>query len=269
MALSLSSEALKCPFHGRLHVSLTLTVGIALTGFGQELFTETAIAPRRLPRLTRRMPQRNGRAIEEHAVPVFTRRAANPVATLLKTALIALMIATGLLLGNLGAQANAADEGTKIGRETGLPLPRFVSFKRSSVNLRVGPGRKYAIKWHYRRQGLPVEVVQEFDQWRRVRDSDGTTGWVLHSLLSSRRTAIVAPWEISSATEGQVINAAFLNGKDSASRSASTVAKPQAGLQVNVEECNGNWCAVEVQGTGFWLEQEKLWGVYPGETITN
>jgi len=200
-------------------------------------------------------------------MPVFTRRATNPLVTLLKTLLIALMIATGLLLGNIGKPAQAMEVGIKLGRETGLPLPRFVSFKRNSVNLRVGPGRKYGIKWHYRRTGLPVEVVQEFDQWRRVRDAEGTTGWVLHSLLSSRRTAIVAPWDQPAAAEGQVVKASFLDGKGSASRSASTVAKPQAGLQVNVEECDGRWCAVEVQGTGFWLEQEKLWGVYPGEKL--
>jgi len=186
---------------------------------------------------------------------------------LFKTALVALMIATGLMLGNLSNPAHAAEAGMKIGRETGLSLPRFVSFKRGSVNLRVGPGRKYAIKWNYRRRNLPVEVIQEFDQWRRVRDAEGTTGWVLHSMLSSKRTAIIAPWDRPQAAEGQVVKAAFLNGKGSASNSASTVAKPQAGLQVNVDECNGEWCAVEVQGTGFWLEQEKLWGVYPGEKI--
>ncbi len=202
-------------------------------------------------------------------MPVFTRRTANPAMTLFKTALVALMIATGLLLGNLGNSAHAVEAGTKIGRETGLPLPRFVSFKRGSVNLRVGPGRKYAINWNYRRHGLPVEIIQEFDQWRRVRDSEGTTGWVLHSLLSSRRTAIVAPWEMVPPTEGQVLKAAFFDGKDSASRNASTVAKPQAGLQVSVEECDGVWCAVEVQSTEFWLEQEKLWGVYPGEQISD
>lgn len=200
-------------------------------------------------------------------MPVFTRRTAHPALTLFRTALIALMIATGLMLGNLSNSAHAADAGTKIGRETGLPLPRFVSFKRGSVNLRVGPGRKYEIKWNYRRRNLPVEVVQEFDQWRRVRDAEGTTGWVLHSMLSSKRTAIIAPWDGPETVEGQVVKAAFLDGKGSASNSASTVAKPQAGLQVNVDECNGKWCAVEVQGTGFWLVQEKLWGVYPGEKI--
>ncbi len=202
-------------------------------------------------------------------MPVFTRKTANPVVTLFKTALIALMIATGLLLGNLGNSAQAAEAGTKIGRETGLPLPRFVSFKRGSVNLRVGPGRKYSIVWHYRRHGLPVEIIQEFDQWRRIRDSEGATGWVLHSLLSSRRTAIVAPWEMNQPEEGHVLKAAFLEGKGSANHNASTVAKPQAGLQVAVEECDGSWCAVEVEGTEFWLEQEKLWGVYPGEKISD
>ena len=177
------------------------------------------------------------------------------------------MVATGLMLGNLGNQAHAAELGVKVGRETGLQLPRFVSFKRGSVNLRLGPGRKYAINWHYNRLGLPVEIIQEFDQWRRVRDSEGTTGWVWHSLLSSRRTAIVAPWNKPNLDEGRAINMTFLEGKGSANTNASTIAKPQAGLQVNIEECDGQWCAVEARGTTFWLEHEKLWGVYPGERL--
>ncbi|MGT2466406.1 SH3 domain-containing protein [Mesorhizobium atlanticum] len=40
----------------------------------------------------------------------------------------------------------------------------------------------------------PLEIYQEYGNWRRVRDWDGSTGWIYHSLLSGRRTGIVAPW---------------------------------------------------------------------------
>jgi len=118
--------------------------------------------------------------------------------TSFKVLVVSAIIALGLTLGAQNTPVSASESGSvaqKTGRETGLALPRFVSLKSKSVNLRVGPGRKYAITWRYQRRGLPVEVIQEFDQWRRIRDADGVTGWVLHSLLSAKRTAVVAPTE--------------------------------------------------------------------------
>ncbi len=72
-----------------------------------------------------------------------------------------------------------------------LPLPRFASLDSSEVNLRAGPGKDYPILWVYQRKGLPVEIIQEFDTWRRIRDRDGTVGWVQQNLLSGKRGALV------------------------------------------------------------------------------
>ena len=122
-----------------------------------------------------------------------------------------------------------------------------------------------------------MEVIQEFDRWRRIRDSEGTTGWVLHSLLSSKRTAIVAPWELNKSIsldevedtdrDATVQEASLFAGKQMASNNASTVAHLQAGLLVSVEECENGWCEVEAQSTKAWMKQDVLWGVYPGEGI--
>ena len=181
--------------------------------------------------------------------------------------LLSALVLFGLVLGMMSSAAMANGSGITHGRETGLPLPRFVSLKFNKVNLRVGPGRKYAINWLYTKRGLPVEIIQEFDQWRRIRDSEGTTGWVLNSQLSSRRTGIVAPWEKPKIAFGNTVRAALINGKDSASIDASTVARLQAGLMVTIDECHSQWCEVEAQDTRFWLQQDHLWGVYPGEAI--
>ena len=78
-----------------------------------------------------------------------------------------------------------------VGPVTGLPLPRYASLKTDRVNLREGPSKDHATKWVFQRAGLPVEITAEFDIWRKVRDSEGAEGWVLHSLLSGRRTALV------------------------------------------------------------------------------
>src|SRR6266446_9067351 len=77
------------------------------------------------------------------------------------------------------------------GTASGLPVPRFVSLKSDKVNVHIGPAKNYEVKWVYQRAGLPVEIVAEFENWRRIRDSDGTEGWVYHSLLSGKRTGMV------------------------------------------------------------------------------
>ena len=78
-----------------------------------------------------------------------------------------------------------------VGSVTGLPLPRYASLKTDRVNLREGPSKDHATKWVFQRAGLPVEITAEFEIWRKVRDSEGAEGWVLHSLLSGRRTGLV------------------------------------------------------------------------------
>ena len=184
--------------------------------------------------------------------------------TLLAGALLAafLLQATGE-----SGRALAQDQSIKTGRVTGLPIPRFVSFKAPAVNLRVGPGRKYSISWLYKKRGLPVEVIQEFDRWRRIRDADGTTGWVLHSLLSPKRTAILAPWDRELDEKGRVVHASMYDGLSDARTDASVAARMQAGLLVDIRECESGWCEVASGQTYAWLQQDALWGTYPGEKV--
>ena len=83
---------------------------------------------------------------------------------------------------------------------------------------------------------------------------------MLHSLLSSRRTAVVAPWGVS--REGAIVRTSFLEGKGHASSDASTVARLQAGLLVDVESCDTDWCELRAQNTTFYLPKQQIWGVY-------
>ena len=102
------------------------------------------------------------------------------------TRALRLAAGVGLALGRV----RAADP---LGSATGLPLPRYASLKTDRVNLREGPSKDHATKWVFQRAGLPVEITAEFETWRKVRDSEGAEGWVLHSLLSGRRTALIGP----------------------------------------------------------------------------
>ena len=144
---------------------------------------------------------------------------------------------------------------------SGLPLPRFVSLKSGRVNLRVGPGINYAVEWMYLKSGLPMEIVQEYDNWRKVRDADGTEGWINQSLLSGRRTAVVAPWQ---RTKNEAISLLA-----EARNEARAVAKLEPGVIGTLRLCNGEWCQMEVAGHRGWINQAQLWGAYPGETISD
>ena len=142
---------------------------------------------------------------------------------------------------------------------SGLPVPRFVSLKSGKVNSRIGPGVNYPVDWLYLKSGLPMEVIQEFDNWRRVRDSDGAEGWINQSLLSGRRSAIAAPWQ-----RGKQITIDLLSQPNS---NAHKVAIIQPGSVGTIKQCNGDWCEMAFSGHTGWLNQSLVWGAYPGESI--
>src|ERR1700754_3534280 len=117
---------------------------------------------------------------------------------------------------------------------SGLPVPRYVSLKSDHVNVRGGPTKDNDVAWVYTRSGLPVEITAEFENWRRVRDSEGAEGWVYHSLLSGRRTAVVT-----------------MKSKDdlasiyySPAATSTVVARLQAGVVAQVKHCADSWCRV-------------------------
>jgi SH3-like domain-containing protein len=165
--------------------------------------------------------------------------------------------------GLAAAQIRSADAGTPgqaLGA-SGLPVPRFVSLKSDRVHSRQGPGTDHKVLWVYRRAGLPLEVIREFDGWRQVRDSEGAEGWVLQSLVSGRRTALVLPWEVKGGKAPKV----ELRSDDR--ESAAPVAIVEAGVIVNIRSCDSRWCDVSVGDYRGYLQQKRLWGVYPGEII--
>ena len=164
----------------------------------------------------------------------------------------------GVVLAMLVPASGPAIAQTASVGPSGLPLPRFVSLKSGKVNLRIGPGLNYPVDWLYLRAGVPMEIIQEYDNWRRVRDADGAEGWINQSLLSGRRTAIAPPWQRGKETE-LLLRA----GPDTTSR---IVARLEPGVVGTIRACNGQWCEMEFDGHRGWLSQTQIWGAYPGET---
>lgn len=178
--------------------------------------------------------------------------------------LTAAMLPAVLGAGSAGA---AAPEG---GRATTLPLPRYASLKTDRVNLREGPSKDHRTLWVFRRAGLPVEIIGEFETWRRIRDSEGTEGWVLHSLLSGRRTAVVtAPAGGDKAADKPATVPLLARAEPGSGEEA----KLEAGVIGSVKSCTGSWCRIVValpqsrSDVDGYVRQERLWGVYPNETV--
>ena len=153
------------------------------------------------------------------------------------------IVCIALSLGLLGAATDATAPGAAKGA-SGLPLPRFSSLKSKRVNMRIGPSTDYAVSWMYLKSGMPVEIIQEYENWRRIRDADGTEGWVNQALLSGERTAVAAPWMRGKGKE------VYVNMRREAQSGAAVVARLEPGVVFRIGEGKG-----------------EIWGAYPGEAF--
>ena len=149
----------------------------------------------------------------------------------------------------------AAGRGAVAAETTGLPLPRFVSLRADEVNLRTGPGVQYPIDWVYRRRHLPVEIIAEYNTWRKVRDWQGTEGWVHQSMVGNERTVIVT---------GKLRTL-----RDKSDTAGRPVTQAEAGVIARLLECPdaSTWCRVEVDGFEGWFRRVEFWGVYRDEVV--
>ncbi|HZP70195.1 MAG TPA: SH3 domain-containing protein [Pseudolabrys sp.] len=143
------------------------------------------------------------------------------------------------------------------GPVSGLPIPRFVSLKSDRVNVRSGPNKDQEVRWVYTHAGMPVEITAEFENWRRIRDWEGAEGWVYHSLLSGKRTAVV----ITKSKDELVPLFA------SADIESAVTAQLQAGVLGSIRSCDGTWCQFGGKGFEGYIRQERLWGAYPNEKV--
>jgi SH3-like domain-containing protein len=134
-----------------------------------------------------------------------------------------------------------------------LPVPRFVSLRSDKVNVRSGPGVRYPIEWVFERKGMPVEVVAEFENFRKVRDIEGTEGWVHMNLLSSRRDIVVTG----------AVRTLRREPRDD----APAVARAEPDVIGQILECKETWCRVDVNGFRGWLKRAEFWGLLPNEKI--
>lgn len=167
------------------------------------------------------------------------------------------------------------------GAVTGLSVPRFATLRAERVNVRLGPGLSYPIAWIYQRAGLPVEVVAEYDTWRKIRDIGQTEGWVHQSMLSGQRGVMVLaaegrlPARIQAAAGGADQAAVATDGAQEQPQVLRRYPEPEAGVVARLEpgvvavlkSCRAGWCEIDADGHSGWMPAALLYGAGDGALL--
>lgn len=158
------------------------------------------------------------------------------------------LVLSGHSLAQNGAIPNDQGNGA-----SGLPLPRFASLHTNEINMRTGPGTRYPIEWVYVREGLPVEITAEFEIWRRIRDWEGSEGWVHKGALTGKRTLIVTGSKTSV--------------YEDTDQTSAVKAHVEPGVIGQVLACEAVWCKVRFDDINGYMPKTAFWGVYSNETF--
>lgn len=151
------------------------------------------------------------------------------------------IVAIGLAATGLAGAASAEER----------PVPYWASIAKGEALMRTGPDRSYPALWLYRRRDLPVKVLQIHGVWRRIEEQDGTSGWMLATLLAARRAGVV------------------VNGiqsiRDRPDTGARLLWQAEPGVVGRLAKCDGHWCKIQIGARQGYIEQAGLWGTSPGE----
>jgi SH3-like domain-containing protein len=171
------------------------------------------------------------------------------------------VLSTAMVCAVLSSYAQAQTKNTQSAFEqkkiaaqklSGMPIPRFVSLMADESNVRTGPGRRYPIKWKYQARDYPVEIIQEFEHWRKIKDIDGDTGWIHKSLLSGKRFVLI-----------QADDLVKLYKKPKKNKIILAYVEPLVIAQL--DSCTQDFCAVNMSGYSGWIARKFIYGVYDNE----
>ena len=159
---------------------------------------------------------------------------------------------TIILILGVPVLSAVAKEKTVLGN-SGYLVPRYVSLAKDTVNVRTGPDGKYPVMWVFKKAGLPVKVVAEYKDWRKIVDSEGASGWIWGPLLSSKRNGLIV------AKQQPLLKKPYDN------QPVAVIA--EAGVIGRINRCETGWCELNVNGFKGWLKQGQFWGTLDGEII--
>jgi len=155
----------------------------------------------------------------------------------------------------------------ETGSVTGLPLPRFVSLKFAETNLRKGPNPKYPVTWVYKIKNYPMEVTAEFENWRRLRDTDGSEGWVHENLINGSRNVLIMKNEYTQPNPEYERRSRELVLFRYPDENSYPMLRVEFGAMGKLKSCDQQWCKIKIEDTTAWVRKANLWGVYPEEIV--
>lgn len=159
-----------------------------------------------------------------------------------------------LLTLPLTAAAAGAEAAPETDAKPKLELPRFGALRFAAVNLRTGPGTRYPISWVYKRAGLPVEVIALFDTWYRIRDYEGSEGWVHKTQVKFQR-------------RGMMLGAKPHDARAAPEATAPVTAHLMPLVQFNLVSCSKDWCLAKSDDFKGYLRKDTFFGAYPAEVF--
>lgn len=156
-------------------------------------------------------------------------------------------MACAATLGLAAFPVRAAGPAAERPTPSGMPVPRYVVLKFAEVNARAGPGDDHRLLWVYRVRGLPVQVVAETSEWRRICDPEGGLAWVHRRTTDGKQMVMnrgAAPAPVYRSTEPGARHVADLNPRSLAA----------------LIGCETGWCHIKADGVSGWTRAERLWG---------
>lgn len=140
--------------------------------------------------------------------------------------------------------------------EGSLSLPRMVSLRSDNVHARSGPGKKYPIEWIYKQKGAPIEIINEYELWRQVRDWEGSTSWIHKTLLTGKRFV-------------KIITPGINNIYQRPDSESKVVAKVEDGVIGEIKKCpkKSEFCLIKFESIEGWVNKKNVFGVYENEVL--
>ena len=121
----------------------------------------------------------------------------------------------------------------------------YLMLKNSKVNVRMGPGLDYPVKFIYKKKYLPVKVIDKKENFRKIIDHKKNSGWIHISQLKKVNSVIVLSNRI-------LFKKPSFNSRP--------IANIDSGRLLILKKCKKDWCEVSSQNYKGWINMDDVWG---------
>jgi len=121
----------------------------------------------------------------------------------------------------------------------------FLMLKNDKVNVRYGPSFDYPIKFIYKKNKLPLQIIDQKENFRKILDHKKNSGWIHISQLRKSKSLI--------ATSKKILF-------KKPTKFSKPIAKIEKGRLLIVRKCIKSWCNIETEEFSGWIDKNNIWG---------